>query len=187
MSHLKKLSDWLERHADSEHYLFTSRDLRAFYPQIADVAYYVFLNRAVKAGYLEKLCRGLYLFKKAMPATGRLLFHAAAKLRANAFSYMSLETVLSEAGVISQIPMNSISIMTTGRSNVIQCATYGRIEFVHTTQKPTDLMEELVYDEHCKLWRASVSLALRDMKATHRSCDLIDWEIANELIRSAGQ
>jgi hypothetical protein len=40
----------------------------------------------------------------------------------------------------------------------------------------------LHYDTQNKMWRASVKQALRDMKATHRSTDLIDWSVANELI-----
>lgn len=187
MKMIRSLSHWLAQYANSEHYLFTSQDLRALCLDLSDAAFKVLLSRAVRAGHLERVCRGLYLYKKAMPATGLLLFHVAAKLRANTFSYISLETVLSEVGIISQIPMNTISIMTAGRSNVIQCAAYGRIEFIHTMQRPSTLINELTYDEHCKLWRASVSLALRDMKATHRSCDLIDWEMANEFIRSAGK
>lgn len=37
-------------------------------------------------------------------------------------------------------------------------------------------------DHRCGMWRANVALALRDMKATRRNCDLIDWDIVNEFI-----
>ena len=78
--------------------------------------------------------------------------------------------------------MNWISIMSSGRSNTISCGNFGTIEFVHTNQKPADLIKHLVYDHPCGMWRADVVLALRDMKATHRNGDLINWDIANELI-----
>jgi len=113
---------------------------------------------------------------------GLMLFHIAAHLRANELNYISLETALSDAGIISQIPVNWISIMSSGRSNIISCGEFGTIEFVHTNQKPNDIMYQLSYDKNCGLWRANVSLALRDMKTTHRNCDLIDWDIANEFI-----
>ena len=45
-----------------------------------------------------------------------VLYHAAARLRADALCYLSLESVLSDAGVISQIPINWITLMTSGRS-----------------------------------------------------------------------
>jgi hypothetical protein len=97
-------------------------------------------------------------------------------------NYLSLETVLSDAGVISQIPMNRIMVMSSGRSSIFDCHQWGSIEFVHTQQKPSSLVEHLHYDTQNKMWRASVKQALRDMKATHRSTDLIDWSVANELI-----
>jgi hypothetical protein len=35
---------------------------------------------------------------------------------------------------------------------------------------------ELTYDAGCHLWRASAKLALRDMKATRRSLELVGEE-----------
>ena len=70
--------------------------------------------------------------------------------------------------------------MSSGRSNVISCGRWGTIEFVHTRQRPEDLAGQLHYDARCRLWRAGVQLALRDMRATHRNLDLIDWSVAHE-------
>jgi hypothetical protein len=117
-----------------------------------------------------------------MDPRGYILFHVAALLRAHTFNYISLETVLSDAGVISQMPMNRIFLMSSGRSHIVPCGDFGAIEFVHTNQKPAQIMTQLSYDENARLWRASVSQALRDMKMTHRNSDLIDWDMANEFI-----
>lgn len=78
--------------------------------------------------------------------------------------------------------MNWITIMTSGRSNVVDCGNYGHIEFVHTAQRPADVGRELTYDQDRRLWRASVRQALRDMKATRRSLELVDEEAARELV-----
>jgi hypothetical protein len=78
--------------------------------------------------------------------------------------------------------MNWISITTSGRSHVVDCGDYGHIEFVHTAQSPADVSRELTYDPDRRLWRASVRQALRDMKATRRSLELIDEEAARELV-----
>lgn len=182
MQPMKILDDWLQQHANSGHYLFLLQDLRALCPDLSDAAFKTLLSRMVQAGHLMRICRGLYAWKKAIPPTGLLLFHAAAYLRASDFNYISLETVLSDAGVISQIPLNWISIMSSGRSNIISCGAFGSIEFIHTKKKPAEVMQQLSYDTPCKLWRAHLSLALEDMKATRRNCDLIDWDMANELI-----
>lgn len=182
MQPIKILLHWLEQHASDTHYLFVLQDLRSLFPDLHDTAFKTFMSRAVQAGYLDRVCRGLYAYKAATFSHGLLLFHAAAYLRSNEFNYISLETALSDVGVISQIPINYISIMTSGRSSKIPCGKFGTVEFVHTEQKPTDVMDQLTYDADCRLWRASVSLALKDMRKARRNCDLIDWDVAHEFI-----
>ncbi len=182
MQSIKTLTKWLLHNANHQHYLFTLFDMRPLFPQMTDAAFKTLMSRAVRTELLVRLCRGVYLYKPALPKDGLLLYHAAALLRAHRFNYISLETVLSDLGVISQVPLNSISIMSSGRSNMISCGEFGTIEFIHTRQEPNLLMPHLTYDHSCGLWRANVNLAIRDMKATRRNCDLIDWSIVNELI-----
>jgi hypothetical protein len=179
---MKNLVKWLDKNITSKSCLFSLHDLRALYPNLSNSTFKALISRAASAGHLDRLCRGIYLYRRAMNYDGLMLFHIAAHLRANELNYISLETALSDAGIISQIPMNWISIMSSGRSNIVSCGEFGTIEFVHTNQKPNDIMNQLSYDKNCGLWRANVPLALRDMKATHRNCDLIDWDIANEFI-----
>jgi hypothetical protein len=78
--------------------------------------------------------------------------------------------------------MSRITLMSSGRSNVISCGTYGDIEWIHTSKKAEELAAELSYDSRVQLWRASVELALQDMKDTRRDSGLIDWEAAHEFI-----
>lgn len=177
---VKQLTKIIETLATEYHYLFTLSDLRASLPAISPGAFKVLMSRAEKSGLFKRVCRGLYLYPKVNYPKGLLLFHAAARLRADEFNYLSFETVLSDAGVISQIPLNRIMLMSTGRSNVIRCGEWGSIEFVHTSKKPDDLKNELEYDNRCHLWRASVTLALQDMKRAKRSLDLVDWSVVNE-------
>jgi hypothetical protein len=106
----------------------------------------------------------------------------AARLRAAHFNYISLETVLSEAGLISQIPLSRIALMSSGRSSVISCGGYGEIEFVHTSKKAAELAAELTYSPRLQLWQASVALALQDMQDTRRDTGLVDWEAAREFV-----
>ena len=174
MQPIKTLAQWLLDNISHECCLFTLLDMQALFPQLSYSAFKTLMSRAVRSGLLVRLCRGLYLYKPALPKDGLLLYHAAALLRADKFNYISLETVLSDAGVISQIPLNWISIMSSGRSSIISCGEFGTIEYVHTRQKPELLVPKLTYDHSCGLWRANVRLAIRDMKATRRNCDLID-------------
>lgn len=183
MQPLKILSNWLQENATENRYIFSLQDLRALLPDTSEGAFKTLLSRAVKLGVLERVCRGIYAYKSTVYSRGLLLFHAAAHLRSNDFNYLSLETVLSDAGIISQIPINYITLMSSGRSNKVSCGTFGTIEFIHTAQKPLDIMDDLTYDPLCRLWRANSKLAIRDIKRTYRNCDLIDWSNINELVR----
>ena len=173
MQPLKKLIITLESLADKDHSLFTPSDLEAIFRGYDQLP--VLLSRAVKAGLLKRVCRGIYLYPKAGYAKGEILFHTAARLRASEFNYISLETSLSEQGLITKIPTNRITLMSSGRSHTIDCGEFGHIEFIHTEQRPEEISGELAYDTARRLWRASEKQALRDMKVTRRSMDLVNF------------
>ncbi|MDR2409538.1 MAG: hypothetical protein LBE13_15705 [Bacteroidales bacterium] len=176
MRPIQELKNNLETLADVEHYLFSVSDFQALFPNKALLALLVLLGRAVKSGILERVCHGLYVYPKVAYPRELLLYHTAARLRANVFCYLSLESVLSEAGIISQIPLGCVTLMTSGRSGLINCGKYGRIEFTHTKKNPADILPLLTYDFRYKLWRAAVPLALQDWRAVGRKNDLLNLE-----------
>lgn len=89
MRPLQRLLQNLDQLASAEHCLFTPRDLKILLPDLSNAAFKTLLSRAAKANYLTQLCRGLYLYKKTFINDGRVLFYAAAKLRADEFNYQS--------------------------------------------------------------------------------------------------
>jgi len=182
MQPIKTLARTLRHLANADHYLFSNSDLAAILPEVTGPAFNTLLVRAQKNGIVQRICRGLYLNPGAEYPPGLVLYHAAARLRAHEFNYLSLESVLSDAGVISQVPMNWITLMSSGRNYTYDCGGWGSIEFIHTIKKPGSLDKDLQYDPQVRLWRASVDRALKDMRVTRRNTDLIDWEIANEFI-----
>lgn len=182
MRPIKQLALVLADLADDEHYLFTLDDLQGAFPGHSPGAFRALISRAEKDGLLRRVCRGLYLYPRINYTSGLVLYHAAARLRAHEFNYISLESALSDAGVISQIPMNWVTLMTSGRSQILDCGGFGTIEFIHTKKQPADLIDQLTYDTRCHLWRASVALAIRDIKAVQRNLDLIDWEVVSEFV-----
>lgn len=175
----KQLETVLQTLANRDRCLFATSDLAGAVPDCDQVN--VLLSRATKSGLLKRVCRGIYYYPHADYPVSQILYHTAARLRASEFLYLSLESVLSENGVISQIPFNWIGLMTSGRSNVISCGDYGRIEFVHTAQSPDEVAGELSFDADRRLWVASVPQALRDMKATQRNLDLVSRDELNVL------
>jgi hypothetical protein len=180
MQPIKKLTRILELLADEEHYLFTLDDLHGALPEMTRGALKAIVCRAENDGLLRRVCRGVYLYPKVAYPQGLLLYHAAARLRAAEFNYISLESALSDAGVISQVQINWITLMSSGRSTIVPCGAFGTIEFIHTKRRPEALAPQLVYDQRRRLWRASVPLALKDMSWTKRSTDLVDEEAGNE-------
>lgn len=160
---------------------FTLSDLRAVLPELSTGAFKTLLSRAAKKKLLKRVCRGVYADNRNK-ATGLELYHIAARLRAHAFNYISLETALSDAGVISQIPLQWITLMSSGRSQIIDCGNIGHIEFIHTKKTPEQVAKQLHYDSRAHLWRANVALALEDMKHTQRNLDLVDRTVIDELI-----
>jgi hypothetical protein len=182
MQPINQLTQTLEKLADEEHYLFSLRDLSAIIPGQNSAAFKAMIGRVKKNGLLRPVCRGLYLYTKVNYPAGLILYHAAARLRAHEFNYISLESVLSDAGVISQIPMNWITLMSSGRSYIVDCGTFGHIEFIHTKKSINSVMPHVNYDPRCHLWRASVDLALRDMTRARRNTDLVDREVVHEFI-----
>ncbi|CAM3892024.1 hypothetical protein CCOS865_04796 [Pseudomonas reidholzensis] len=179
---LRRLYQGLQQLATPQRYLFTPADMRGLLPELSSSAYRALLSRAANDNQLIRLCRGLYLYTPVKPNPGLVLYHAAARLRADNLNYISLESALSDAGVISQLPMNWLTVMSSGRSQSIRCGSFGTLEFIHTTRKASELAGQLDYDERCRMWRARPTLALADMKRTRRNLDLINWEIANELV-----
>jgi hypothetical protein len=180
MQPIKRLARVLHELADRDHCIFASSDLAGAVPDCPDL--FILLSRATKSGLLRRICKGIYLYPVRDYPAEHLLYHTAARLRANEFNYLSLESVLSDAGLILHAPTNRITLMTSGRSYVLDCGDYGNIEFVHTARRPEDVAPELVYTTDLRLWKASVRQALRDMRATRRSMERVDKEVIHELV-----
>ena len=170
-----QLTQWLrQRRRAGASPLFRAQDLRNLFPKHSDNAFWVILNRAVQRGQLQRITRGIYRDPEIPDSSGRQLYHVAALLRPGHFNYLSLESVLSEAGWISQVPMNWITLVSTGRTNTIQCGPLGTIEYVHSERDPNTITGQLHYDPACHLYRATPELALDDMKRMRRpTLDLV--------------
>ncbi|MBT3291115.1 MAG: hypothetical protein HN849_24710 [Victivallales bacterium] len=182
MQPMRQLIGDLRRLVGRSDRLFALSDLRALLPEHSDGALKSVVGRLERGGELVRVCRGIYMLPDVALRGSELLGHAAARLRADRFNYLSLETVLSAAGAISQVPMGRITVISSGRSSIIACGVYGTIEFVHTRRTASELAAELCYDSEHGLWRASLRLALRDMRRTRRDTGLVNWEETNESV-----
>ncbi len=112
MQNLRLLEKTLSDLCDSEHYLFSSSDIASLFPELSKNSLKALLSSAAKAGIIKRVCRGIYLFDQVEYTKVYELFHAASRLRAWHFNYISLETALSDEGVISQMLINNSSVET---------------------------------------------------------------------------
>lgn len=182
MQPIRYLEDILWKNSNSDCFLYSPEDLRIFFPGMSDDTLMKLLSRAAKAHILERVCKGIYLYPKVSYTASKVLFKVASKLRAECFNYISLEFVLCSYSVISQQMLSWLTVMTTGRSNIIKCGSFGTIEFVHTEKKGSKLTGHLCADSWSGMLMADLFLAMEDEKDCRRkSMSMIDWNLYHEL------
>ena len=110
-----------------------------------------------------------------------LIEEIAACMRRGEYSYVSLESALSEFGAISQVPVSRITIMTTGRSGLIE-TRYGDIEFTHTPRPVRDILDSTLVMEDRPLRIAGIEAALRDLKRVGRNLHMVDMDEYRDIL-----
>ena len=168
MQPIRKAEIILRDYSDEEHFIYTQESLRRFFPEMTNDAYFKLLSRIVKAGLLTRVCKGVYLYPYVTFPSSKVLSYVAGILRADYFSYLSLESVLSAESIISQQLMNWITVVTNGREGIIKCGTYGTIEFVHKKIYQDEIMDHLIFDTWTGMFIADSELAIKDMKQCRR-------------------
>ncbi|MFZ3429212.1 DUF6088 family protein [Vibrio harveyi] len=130
------------------------------------------LKRLVKNQILERVARGIYLYTLSRDRFSSNTLEIIAKtLRRGEYSYISLESALSEYGVISQIPVDRLTVMTTGRKGEYK-TRYGVIEFTHTKKSVPDIVDS-IRSVGRPLRIATEETAIRDLKRVGRNVHLI--------------
>ena len=180
MQPINLLKEILENNADKTHFLFGVQDFYPLFPAFTEENLRMLLSRSAKSGTLERVCKGIYLYPKSGYDSSLVLFKVAAKLRADCLNYVSLESVLSNSGAISQQLLGWITIMTTGRSGKISCGRFGTVELIHTAKPAEKIMPHLRLDTQTGMWWADEELALRDMKDAKRDVGLIVQELRRQ-------
>jgi hypothetical protein len=136
------------------------------------------MKRLADQGVLIRAARGVYVnpHARSMPSdvrSGLIRF-----LRPRELSYVSLESKLSEVGVISQIT-TALTCMTTGSPGRFD-TPWGAIEFTHT-DRPIALGPD-VHARDDGVLEATVERSARDLRRVGRNMDLIDAETLAEAI-----
>ena len=133
------------------------------------------LERLVEKGILIRAARGVYVFGLSINPRALTLEEIAQTLRRNDFNYLSLESALSEWGTISQVPVDRITVMTTGRKGEF-ATPFGVIEFTHTESSPELILANTFRREPHPLPLATEALALKNLRRVGRNTFLIEEE-----------
>lgn len=159
-------------------YVFTKRDLSKLFPQDNPKAFTEGIHRLVKDNILIRACRGIYINPHAHSANGYTIEHIAKALRRGEYNYVSLESILSEYSVISQIPIDRLTVMTTGRKGTYR-TPFGTIEYTHTKRSMLDILKNIKQVEKRPLRIASKQAAWRDLKRVGRNTNMVNLEELN--------
>ncbi len=165
---IKRLNHWDQQ----GRYVFTRGDLAKIFHDDSPRAFKAGLQRLVAEEILLRPVRGVYVYGLSRSRSSDTLEHIAKALRRGEYNYVSLESALSEHGAISQIPVDRLTVMTTGRKGE-HATPYGTIEFTHTKRLPGDILPE-VRDVRRPLKLATPAAAWRDLKRVGRNTHLVN-------------
>lgn len=155
-------------------YVFTASDWPKVFPEDSPRARQATVNRLATNGILERPVRGVYVYSLSQHKGVDTLELIARALRRGEYNYISLESALSDYGLISQIPTDRIHVMTTGRKGEYK-TPYGVIEFTHT-KRPVSQILERVRDRDRPLRIATREAAVSDLRRVGRNTHLLDEE-----------
>ena len=175
MTALQRLDSW-DKTGRS---LFTRKDLAKIFHEDNPKTLQEGINRLRKHGILEGVARGIYYYALSRTHDSYRLERIARAMRRGEYSYVSLESALSEYGAISQIPIDRLTIMTTGRKGTHR-TPYGTIEFTHTSRPIIELLPRM-RDIGRPLKMATPDAAWADLKRVGRNTYLVDVEVIHGL------
>lgn len=154
-------------------YVFTKHELHKLFPQDNPKTLDEGIHRLVKVQLLTRACRGVYVNPHALSSDGYTIEHIAKALRPGEYNYVSLESLLSEYGVISQIPVDRLTVMTTGRSGQYK-TPFGTIEYTHTKRAVVDIVNGITAVKNRPLRIATKKVAWRDLKRVGRNTNMVN-------------
>jgi hypothetical protein len=157
---------------------FTPATFSALLGQVEPNYLKLMMKRLADQGVLIRAARGVYVNPQARSLPSDIRRGLIRFLRPREISYVSLESKLSEAGVISQIA-TALTCMTTGSPGNFE-TPWGIIEFTHT-DRDIDLKKDIYRRDDGSL-EASVVRAVRDLRRVGRNVDLIDLETLAEAV-----
>lgn len=162
------LRDWDK----TGHYVFLKSDLFKLFNEPSAHTANQTIARLVKAGILTHAAHGVYVYAHSRHLDSNTLARIALALRRGHYVFESLESALSQWGDISQIPIDRITCMTTGRSGEY-VTPFGTIEFTHTERSAQDIIANIVNRPDNPLPIATREFARANLKRVGRNMNML--------------
>ena len=177
---LSRLHEMDSRHGKS---VYALSDLRTLFPEDSERNLIDTTRRLIEGGAMKRIANGVFVYQYAKSLDADTVERIANTIRRGEYNYLSLESALSEYGVISQIPIGRITVMTTGRKGTFT-TPYGTIEFTHTSRPADEIVAkcerssrplpvaspELAYEDLCRVRRNLHLVSLDDLEEVSHSC-----------------
>lgn len=165
---IKELSKWdtLGR------YVYAKRDLAKIFAVPSENTLNQTLSRFVKKGILVRAAQGVYVFAQSARIGATTIEDVALALRPGEHIFESMESALSQWGEISQIPIDRITLVTTGRKGEYR-TPYGTIEFTHTESSPLEIIENTVDRPGHPVPIATREYAIVNLKRSKRNLSML--------------
>ena len=161
--------------------VYSVGELREIFRDRSPRAFEDGLRRLVGRGVLQRAARGIYVYTLSQRPNGYLLEEIAVCKRRGKVNYVSLESALCECGAISQVMVDRITVMTTGRSAEVT-TPWGVIEFTHTARSAPVIHESTIHMEGRPLRIARLETALRDLRRVGRNLDMVDMDEYRDIL-----
>ncbi len=160
-------------------HVLARRDIEKLFPEEGIKSMEQSLKRMVDDCLLQRVARGLYVNPIATSKNRWIAEEIAKALRPGKLSYVSLESILSEYGVISQILIDRMTVMTTGASGLVE-TPYGTIEFTHTKRGVAEIVKHTLVAKGRPLRIATRRAAIRDLLRVGRNINMMEQSALKE-------
>ena len=148
-------------------WLFRIGDFLTLFPDESKANIIQSLHRHAHEGLVLRVCRGVYANHRAR-SRKRDLFVLARYLRPSNIVYLSREVRLQQLGLITQVYVGYLSLMTDGRDQMFE-TPYGTLKYTHTDRSWASIKEHLAYNSETGLLEADEELAVSDLRRSRNS------------------
>ena len=152
-------------------YVYRKRDLAKIFAETGNN-----LDQSAKRltarGVLTRAAQGVYVFAHSTRIGPTTIEETALTLRRGEYVFESLESALSQWGRISQVPIDRLTLVTTGAKGTFR-TPYGVIEFTHTDRPAAEIRANTIDRPDHPLPIATPEYALAGLRRVGRNLDLI--------------